>query len=177
MAKPLRSSLLVPNGLSFTLVTAATTATIVTLVTISNRQQSPAATTRFARLLWLWFRMLDQFTVNLSFRSHFSRARPKCFEELPSHTLIWITDYIGTGRLSGLPFMSSSFNARSAEPLADICMPRGSQCCVALIVLIDHCQRLVTIQSRLSSVLTEILLAKGELDRFDARDIFGGRSI
>ena len=42
---------------------------------------------------------------------------------------------------------------------------------------IDHRQRLVTIQSRLSSVLTEILLAKGELDRFDARDIFGGRSI
>ena len=26
--------------------------------------------------------------------------------------------YIGTGRLSGLPFMSSSFNARSAEPIS-----------------------------------------------------------
>ena len=79
------------------------------------------------------FGCLIQCTVNLAFRSHFSRAGQSALKDTFTHANL---DHrcLGTGRLSGLPFMSSSFNARSAEPLADICMPRGSQCCVALIV-------------------------------------------
>ena len=120
--------------------------------------------------------MLDQ-CYQSPFPVTLQPIRPKCFEEKPSHTLIWIT-VIGTGRLSGLPFMSSSFNARSAEPtsrhlhasrVAVLRCPHRAADEISPVAC-DH-------PSRLSSVLTEFPLAWCELDRFDARDIFGGRSI
>ena len=112
--------------------------------------------TRCARLPWLGFRMLDQIHHQALLSLTLQPSKAKVLRRI-TFTHANLDHHFGTGRLSDLPFMFSSFNARSAEPISRHLHPRGSQCCVALIVLRRKWPSLVVIKLVLAELLYSAL--------------------